>query len=46
VILLQVDLASGDEPETVYEGCYKTEDASIFAWFSILGVGLIVGCVA
>jgi hypothetical protein len=35
VILLQVDLASGDEPKTVYKGCYKIEDTSIFAWFSI-----------
>ncbi len=32
VILLQVDLASGDKPETVCEGCYETEDISIFAW--------------
>jgi hypothetical protein len=32
VILIQVDPASGDEPETVYEGCYETEDTSIFAW--------------
>jgi hypothetical protein len=39
MILLQVDPASGDEPETVYEGCYETEDTSIFAWSSILGVG-------
>jgi hypothetical protein len=39
VILLQVDPASGDELETIYEGCYKTEDTFIFAWFSILGVG-------
>jgi hypothetical protein len=31
VILLQVDLASGDEPKTVCEGCYETEDKSIFA---------------
>ncbi len=31
VILLQIDPASGDEPETVYEGCYETEDTSIFA---------------
>jgi len=30
VILLQVDPTSGDEPETVYEGCYETEDTSIF----------------
>jgi len=39
VILLQVDPASGDELETVCEGCYKTEDTFIFAWSSILGVG-------
>jgi hypothetical protein len=39
VILLQVDLASGDEPETVCEGCYETEDTSIFAWSSVPGVG-------
>jgi hypothetical protein len=39
VILLQVDLVSGDEPETVCERCYKTENTSIFAWFSILSVG-------
>jgi hypothetical protein len=30
VILLQVDLASGDELETVCEGCYQTENTSIF----------------
>jgi len=39
VILLQVDPASSDEPETVCEGCYETEDTSIFAWSSVLGVG-------
>jgi len=39
VILLQVDPASGDEPETVYEGCYETEDTSIFAWSSFPDVG-------
>jgi hypothetical protein len=39
VILLQVDLASGDELETVYEGCYETENISIFAWSSIPDVG-------
>jgi hypothetical protein len=37
VILLQVDPASG-EPETVCEGCYETEDTSIFAWSSVPGV--------
>jgi hypothetical protein len=39
VILLQVDLASGDEPEIVCEGCYETEDTSIFAWSLVPGVG-------
>ncbi len=38
VILLQVDPASGDEPETVCEGCYETEDTYIFTWSSVLGV--------
>jgi hypothetical protein len=39
VILLQVDLASSDGREIICERCYETEDASIFAWFSIPGVG-------
>jgi hypothetical protein len=39
VILLQVDPASGDEPEIVCEGCYETKDTSIFAWFSVPDVG-------
>jgi hypothetical protein len=39
VILLQVDPASGDEPEIVCEGCYETEDTFIFAWSSVLDVG-------
>jgi hypothetical protein len=39
VILLQVDPASSDEPEIVCEGCYETEDTSIFAWSSVPGVG-------
>jgi hypothetical protein len=39
VILLQVDLASSDELETVCEGCYGTKDTFIFAWSSIPGVG-------
>jgi hypothetical protein len=39
VILLQVDLAFGDEPKTVCEGCYETEDTSIFAWSLVPGVG-------
>jgi hypothetical protein len=39
VILLQVDPTFGDEPETVYEGCYEIEDNSIFAWSLVPGVG-------
>jgi hypothetical protein len=39
VILLQVDPASSDEPKTVYESYYETEDTSIFAWSSVPGVG-------
>jgi hypothetical protein len=39
VILLQIDPASGDEPETICESCYETEDISIFAWSSVPGVG-------
>jgi hypothetical protein len=38
VILLQIDLASSDKPETICEGCYETEDISIFAWSSIPNV--------
>jgi hypothetical protein len=39
VILLQVDLASGNEPKIVYEGFYEIEDTSIFAWSLIPNVG-------
>jgi hypothetical protein len=39
VILLQVDPASNDEPETIYEGCYEIEDASIFTWSLVTDVG-------
>jgi hypothetical protein len=39
VILMQIDPISHDEPETVYEGCYETEDTFIFAWSSIFNVG-------
>jgi len=39
VILLQVDPAFGDKPKTVCDGCYETEDISIFAWSSVPGVG-------
>jgi len=39
VILLQVDPAVGDEPETICEGCYEIEDTSIFSWSSIPGIG-------
>jgi hypothetical protein len=38
VILLQVNPASGDEPKTICEGCYETENTSIFARFSVFGV--------
>ncbi len=38
VILLQVDFTSNDELETVYEGCYKIENNSIFAWSSVFGI--------
>jgi hypothetical protein len=39
VILLQVDPAFGDEPETVCGGWYKIENISIFAWSLVPGVG-------
>jgi hypothetical protein len=39
VILLQIDLASGDKPETICESCYETEDISIFARSSVPGIG-------
>jgi hypothetical protein len=39
IILLQVDPASSDKLETICEGCYETENTSIFAWSSIFGVG-------
>jgi hypothetical protein len=35
VILFQIDLVFCDELETIYEGCSKTKDTFIFAWFSI-----------
>jgi hypothetical protein len=35
VILSQVDLAFGDEPETIYKSCYEIEYTSIFEWCSI-----------
>jgi hypothetical protein len=38
VILLQIDPAFDDKPETICEGCYETEDISIFAWCSVPGV--------
>ncbi len=38
MILLQVDPASSDELEIVCEGCYETEDISIFAWSSVPNV--------
>jgi hypothetical protein len=39
MILLQINLVSGDEPKTICEGCYGIEDTSIFAWSLILSVG-------
>jgi len=39
VILLQVDPASGDESETICEGCYEIEDTFIFAWSSVPDIG-------
>ncbi len=39
MILLQVDPTSSDEPETVCEGYYETEDTSIFAWSLVPSVG-------
>jgi hypothetical protein len=39
VILLQVNLAFGDELEIVCEGFYDTGDTSIFAWSLVLSVG-------
>jgi len=39
VILLQIDLTSGDEHETICEGCYETKDTFIFTRFLIPGVG-------
>ncbi len=39
MILLQFDPTSGDELETIYEGCYEIVDTSIFTWSSILSVG-------
>jgi len=38
VILLQVNPASGDKPETICEGYYETKNISIFAWSSIPGI--------
>jgi hypothetical protein len=38
VILLQVNPASGDEPETVGESCYETKNISIFTWSSVPNV--------
>jgi hypothetical protein len=36
---LEVELAFSDELETICEGCYDTEDTSIFTWSSVPGVG-------
>ncbi len=39
MISLQVDPASSDELETIYEGCYETKDIFVFTWSSIPNVG-------
>jgi len=39
MILLQIDPASGDELEIVYECCCEIKDTFIFTWSSILNVG-------
>jgi hypothetical protein len=39
MILLQVNPASGDEPETVCEDYYEIENTTIFVWSSIPDVG-------
>ncbi len=39
VILLQVHPTFSDEPKTVCEGYYETEDTSIFAWSLVPGIG-------
>ncbi len=39
MILLQVDLTSGDELKIVCEGCYEIEDAPIFVWSWIPDIG-------
>ncbi len=38
VILLQVDFVSNGELKIIYGGFYKTENISIFTWFSIFGI--------
>jgi hypothetical protein len=39
MILLQINLISTDELETIYEGFYENENILIFAWSSIPSVG-------
>jgi hypothetical protein len=39
VILLRVNPTSGDELETIREGCYETEDIFIFTWSLISDIG-------
>jgi hypothetical protein len=36
---LLVNRTFGDDSKIICEGFYKTKNTSIFAWFSILGVG-------
>ncbi len=39
LILLQIDPTFSDELETICEGCYETEDTSIFTWSLVPGIG-------
>ncbi len=44
VILLQVDPTSGDELETVCEGCYKIEDILFSHGLQFSTLDTIIGC--
>ncbi len=43
MILLQVNLVFSDKHETVYKGFYEIKNTSIFAWYLILELDIIVG---
>jgi hypothetical protein len=43
VILLQIDLTSGNESKIVYKGFYKSENTSIFTWSSFPTLDTIIG---